>query len=88
MGHIYEGTQSPAVIGINHAIIVVTILAEIQTFITPFHPPIIKFYLMLDTQFETSLITDTSELDVASGILVFIQYLSRYFTAYYLLLKV
>ena len=34
-GHIYEETQSPAVIGINHAIIVVTILAEIQTFITP-----------------------------------------------------
>ena len=57
MGHIYEGTQSPAVIGINHAIIVVTILAEIQTFITPLHPPIIKFYLMLlDTQFKTSLI--------------------------------
>ena len=52
MGHIYEETQSPAVIGINHAIIVVTILAEIHTFITPLHPPIIKFYLI----FETSLI--------------------------------
>ena len=62
-GHIYEETQSPAVIGINHAIIVVTILAEIHTFIAPLHPPIIKFYLMLDTQNIWNF-PDTSELDV------------------------